>query len=76
MLCSVESPMLTTTALARRAGVNRAVVIRLVARGEVVPAGYIEIASEPQPFFPATAPIEVLKLLRARERRPTDAPAH
>lgn len=62
-----QIPTLATAgALARRAGVHRMVVVRLVAQQLVTPDAFLEVGetNDPQPLFRNDRGVEVLRYLQ------------
>lgn len=53
---------LTLSALSRRAGVNRAVPMRLLAGRQLEPDAFVRIGDEPQPLFLPDRAIELVRL--------------
>ena len=60
----------TATQIARRAGVHRSIVFRLISQKHLTPQAYYVSKGEPSPLFLAEAAIDVLKFQKNSRNSP------
>lgn len=58
-----QEPLLTVRTLARAAQRHRSVVLRMIDRGEIRPAAFVDLDGRLQPLFPPSAVAAILARL-------------